>query len=263
VQTSSTGKGPGIGLPARPGKCICHGFRKLRRLAWRPEVLPSTKFAGPGEHRGKAFAPTMKADFGIGSASLAAILAMLVLVSAAPAQERKPPPERTWKWDVEAWIAGATGEETTNSFAEAQLWTAGVLLGRTITGEVGRHFWRGRWEYGVGLVPVFVQSRTQTVYGGEFEPVILRWNSSRHIGRVLPYIEMGGGGLATTANLPPGNTSSFNFTARAGAGIQVFVRNRRSVDLGCGWFHASNANLGVENQEFNGVRVTLGYHWHK
>ncbi|HKN18065.1 MAG TPA: acyloxyacyl hydrolase, partial [Candidatus Sulfotelmatobacter sp.] len=172
---------------------------------------------------------------------------------AAPAQGRD--------WDVSVWVAGETGEELTNSFSEAQILTAGVTAGRILTDEVGHGWRRGRFEYAFDVIPVFRQFRPQYLYGGGFEPVILRWNSSLHAGRVAPYIELAGGGLRTNANLPAGNTSDFNFTARGGGGFQVFRSPRNSIDVGVRWSHISNANLGVNNQEFNGVQVSLGYHW--
>jgi hypothetical protein len=172
---------------------------------------------------------------------------------AAPAQGRD--------WDVSVWMAGETGEELTNSFSEAQILTAGVTAGRILTDEIGHGWRRGRFEYAFDVIPVFRQFRPQYLYGGGFEPVILRWNSSLHAGRVAPYIELAGGGLRTNANLPTGNTSDFNFTARGGGGIQVFQSSRNSIDVGVRWSHISNANLGVQNQEFNGIQVSLGYHW--
>jgi hypothetical protein len=60
----------------------------------------------------------------------------------------------------------------------------------------------GNLEYGFDLIPVFVQSRIEAVYSGGFDPVALRWNSSRYIGRVLPYIELAGGAVFATSNLP-------------------------------------------------------------
>jgi len=69
------------------------------------------------------------------------------------------------------------------------------------------------------------------------------------------------GGLRTNANLPAGNTCDFNFTARGGGGIEIFQSPRNSIDFGLGWSHISNANRGVDNQEFNGIQVDLGYHW--
>ena len=179
------------------------------------------------------------------------------------AQEHKPSSAQNGAWDFSIWIAGATGEEKTNSFTEAQIRTSGVFVGKVITGEIG-HGWRGgNLEYGFNLIPVFATSGNQSVKGGGFEPVVLRWNSANHIGRAVPYIELAGGGVFTTSNLPAGDTSSFNFTAKGGGGVYIFTKERQSLDIGCRWWHISNANLGVRNPEFNGVQVTLGYHWFK
>jgi Lipid A 3-O-deacylase (PagL) len=169
----------------------------------------------------------------------------------------------TTKWDLGIWTAGATGEEHTNSLTEAQIWTAGFSLGRRITPEIGSGWRRGSLEYAFDVIPLFVTSGSQRIHGGGFDPVLLRWNSSLHRGRVAPYIELGGGGVATSANLPSGNTSSFNFMAKGGGGVRLFTRNRQSLDVGLAWWHISNANLGVQNPEFNGLQLTVSYHWFK
>jgi len=41
----------------------------------------------------------------------------------------------------------------------------------------------------------------------------------------------------------------------------VSTTRRQSFDIGCRWSHISNANLGIENPEFNGIQVSLGYHF--
>jgi hypothetical protein len=169
----------------------------------------------------------------------------------------------TTKWDLGIWTAGATGEEHTNSLTEAQIWTAGFSLGRRITPEIGSGWRRGSLEYAFDVIPLFVTSGSQRIHGGGFDPVLLRWNSSLQRGRVAPYIELGGGGVATSANLPSGNTSSFNFMAKGGGGVRLFTRNRQSLDVGLAWWHISNANLGVQNPEFNGLQLTVSYHWFK
>src|SRR5206468_7507121 len=169
--------------------------------------------------------------------------------------------ESSGNWDIEIWISGSTGEELTNSFGEAQLWSAGVFVGRPITAEVGRGWRRGRLEYGMNLLPVFAQSRPRLLYGGGFEPVVLRWNSSIRVRGAVPYIELAGGAVRTTANLPSGDTSDFNFAASGGGGLQVAIKGKRFMDLGVRWEHVSNANLGTRNPEFNGIEVRVGYHW--
>jgi lipid A 3-O-deacylase len=191
-----------------------------------------------------------------------AFLFLLLVARPLDAQAHLPeaPPSN---WDFGAFVVVATGEENTNSFSEAQILTAGVSAGRVLTDEIGKGWRRSRFEYAASLIPVFRQFRPQSIYGGGFEPVILRWNSSLRAGRVSPYIELAGGGLWTNTNLPVGNTSDFNFTARGGGGIKISRTPRQSVDLGIRWGHISNANLGVQNPEFNGIQVSLGYHWFK
>jgi hypothetical protein len=190
----------------------------------------------------------------------APFLLLLLLGGPVSALDDLPAAQRL-NWDVSVWVAGATGEENRNSFSEAQTLTAGVSVGKMLTGEIGSGWRRGRLEYGFDLIPVFRQFRPQTNYGRGFEPVILRWNSGLHTASVVPYIELAGGALRTNSNFPAGDTSKFNFTARGGGGVQIFAKRHQSVDIGCRWMHISNANLGVRNPEFNGIQVSLGYHW--
>jgi hypothetical protein len=190
-------------------------------------------------------------------------LTLLFAACAASAQQDRPSIAQKGNWDINPWIAGATGEENTNSFTEARIRTAGVFIGKVLTGDLGRGWRRATLEYGFDVIPLFATSKTQRVKGAGFEPVVLRFNSSHHAGPVVPYIELAGGGIFTTANVPPGKTSNVNFTARAGGGIHVIARDHQSFDLGCRWSHLSNANLGVNNPQFNGVQLTLGYHWFK
>src|SRR5579872_1881875 len=195
-------------------------------------------------------------------ASLFLFLSSVFLFPAQPLLSQVAPrPEAHHDWDFGVWVAGESGEEITNSFSEAQILTAGVFAGRILTDEIGHGWRRGRFEYGFDLIPVFRQFRPQSLYGAGFEPVILRWNSSLHAKRLAPYIELAGGGVRTNVNLPAGNTSNFNFTARGGGGFQIWRNDRQSVEVGCRWSHVSNANLGVKNPEFNGIQVNVGYHW--
>ena len=163
-------------------------------------------------------------------------------------------------WDFSVWMAAATGEETTNSFAEVQILSGGVFVGKTLTGEIGSGWRRGSLEYGFDVIPLFVHFTPEKIHGGGFEPLILRWNSGLRAGRIAPYLELAGGGVATNTNLPAGRTSNFNFTARGGGGIEISTAKRQSLDIACRWWHISNANLGVQNPEFNGIQVSLAYH---
>jgi hypothetical protein len=164
-------------------------------------------------------------------------------------------------WDLGMWVAFSTGEENTNSFAQAQILSAGPFIGRTIKRRAGRGWWNGDIEYGLSVSPLFLQVRPQHLYGIAFEPVIFRWNSASDLGRVAPYVELAGGAVRTNLNLPAGNTSDFNFIASGGAGFYFRSRTSQTWDLGVRWTHISNANLGIQNPEFNGIQIRLAYHW--
>jgi lipid A 3-O-deacylase len=192
------------------------------------------------------------------------MLAFVILLISAPAysQDRGPEDEHT-KWDLGVWIAGETGEEITNSFAESQIWSAGVSAGRMLTDDIGQGWRRGRLEFALDFMPIFETYGNQRTHGIGFDPVILRWKSDLRKNRISPYIELSGGAVITPVNLPPGNTSSFNFMAKGGGGIDYRTRPRQAFDIGVHWSHISNANLGVKNYEFNGVQVSIAYHWLK
>jgi Lipid A 3-O-deacylase (PagL) len=165
-------------------------------------------------------------------------------------------------WDLGVWAAVATGEENTNSFTEAQILSAGPFVGRVVDPHAGHGWWAGNIEYGFSVSPLLLQVRPQHLYGIAFEPIILRWNSTHELGRVIPYIELAGGAVRTNVNLPAGNTSNFNFTASGGAGFYLRSKSGRAWDLGARWDHISNADLGIQNPEFNGIQVRLAYHWY-
>jgi hypothetical protein len=157
-------------------------------------------------------------------------------------------------WDISVWCAGATGEENRDAFSEAQLWSGGIFVGRVLAAEVGKAWWKGSLEYGFTLIPVVVSSGAQHAYGGGFEPVVVRWNSNHSIRRLRPYIELAGGAVVSNANLPQGDTSSFNFAARGGGGIQISTKRRQSLDFGIRWWHLSNANLASVTLNSTGCR---------
>jgi hypothetical protein len=185
--------------------------------------------------------------------------AMFALQSVGYCQE---PRTANRDWDLSICVGIATGEENTNSFAESQILSAGSFVGRTLKRNAGHGWWQGDLEYGFSVSPVFFQLRPQHLHGIAFEPVILRWNSTHAFGRANPYIELAGGAVRTNLNLPAGNTSNFNFTASGGAGFYL-GRQARRWDVGARWVHVSNANLGIQNPEFNGIEVRLAYHWYR
>jgi Lipid A 3-O-deacylase (PagL) len=191
------------------------------------------------------------------------VFALLVTACCVVRSQNPEPGIQNAKWDLGVWIAAETGEETSNSFAQAQIWTAGAFAGRTLTDDAGSGWRRGKLEYAADFVPVFETYGNQRTHGIGFDPLILRWNSALHTSRVSPYIELSGGGVWTPVNLPPGRTSNFNFMAKGGGGFYLRTRSRQALDIALHWSHISNANLGADNYEFNGIQLSVGYHWYR
>jgi lipid A 3-O-deacylase PagL len=194
---------------------------------------------------------------------LAVVFSVVVMMGlCCDVQGQSSPEIQNHSLDVSAWAAGATGEEGFNAFTESQIFTTGIFVGIPLTSEIGDRWYRGRLQYGADFIPVFVQF-TPRISGIGFDPVILRWISSARRGRVVSFIELGGGGLHTNKNFPRGDTSNFNFMARGGGGVQIATRRSQALEIACRWWHISNANLGNRNPEFNGIQVSVGWHWFK
>ena len=192
--------------------------------------------------------------------SLAISLAALFQLRVATCQESSIPSQN---WDISVWTAFSTGEEHTNTFTESQIWTAGLFVGRIVKHDAGSGLWRGNLQYGLSVAPLFLQLTPQRLHGVALQPVIFRWTSHHRLGRAVPYMELAGGAVRTRANLPSGDTSNFNFTVHGGGGVYLPTMQSQALDLGLSWSHISNANLGRQNPEFNGIELRIGYHWFK
>ena len=120
---------------------------------------------------------------------------------------------RKGAWEIGAWGAAGSGAELGGPLGAAQLSMVGVRLGRVVLGPAGEERKPGTLEYTFDAIPVFIPTRPQVVYGGSFAPLGLKWNFDGNR-RMHPYIEMSGGTVFTTRNIPPGRTDSFNFTQR-------------------------------------------------
>jgi hypothetical protein len=113
-------------------------------------------------------------------------------------------------------------------------------------------------------MPVYyVYSEGKKIYGGNFTPIILKWNfTANH--RIVPYILLEGGGLVSSSNVPPGDTSDFNFDAGGSFGIHIFTRHKQALTLETRWVHISNADLGTYNPQLvSNFMLTIGYTWFK
>jgi lipid A 3-O-deacylase len=165
----------------------------------------------------------------------------------------------TGAWDFGVIAGGGTGLSYARHthFADA-----GGRIGLILTRNHGSGWRRGNLEWAVEMLPLYtVFTPAGAVYGGSFKPAVWRWNFTG--GRTIaPYVDVAGGILFSTRNLPPGNTSWVNFTPQAALGANIFVKRDRAVLVEGAYVHHSNAGLGSYNNGYNAsIFFTIGYSW--
>ena len=155
--------------------------------------------------------------------------------------------------ELQVWTGG--GHSVPGGTKDTSVWNAGVRYGWILTDPHGPGFLNGRFELAVDAVPAFVVfQRANTAYGAGVNPVGLKWifATRRH---VAPFIELNGGTLFTTHQVPP-KTSAVNFTP--GAAFGIYFLGERAWSLDIRYLHISNAGLTVPNPGVNTVQVRLG-----
>lgn len=193
-------------------------------------------------------------SIGIGIAAL--------LCSAALAQEMQHPLSRAGTWDLSLWSSVATGANVDSSFGDYVISMSGLRVGRVLHAPLGRGPLRGALEYSFEIMPVFIATQPNVVHGGGISPLGFRWNLGGSQ-RLQPYLELNGGGVFTTRNIPRGDTSSFNFTADAGTGVTIYRNTHQAIGLGLRFWHLSNAHMGNRNPGVNALEFVVSYHWLK
>jgi hypothetical protein len=156
--------------------------------------------------------------------------------------------------EIQIWAGG--GHSVSGGRGNTGAFNAGLRYGWILTGPHLPSFLRGRFEYAVDAVPVFlIFQPANTAYGVGFDPLGLKWNFERH-GRFSPYLELTGGTVFTDHNVPTG-TNTVNFMDQAGLGMHI-LGERHNVSLELRYMHISNAGLAVPNPGINTVQVRLG-----
>jgi Lipid A 3-O-deacylase (PagL) len=159
--------------------------------------------------------------------------------------------------EVGFWTTGGHG--TNGRTQHTGVWTAGFRYGWILTEPHGPSFLRGRFEYAVDAVPVFVVFQpSNTAYGAAVNPFALIWDFDTH-GRVVPYIDLGGGVLFTNTQVPAG-TSRINFTTAGAVGMH-FLAGKLNWTADVRFMHISNAGLQSANPGINTVQLRLGIGW--
>lgn len=156
--------------------------------------------------------------------------------------------------ELQVWTGG--GHSVPGGTSDTSVWNVGLRYGWILTAPHGPGFLKGRFEYALDVVPAFlVFQPANTAYGAGFNPFDLKWNFATR-GRVVPYIELGGGFLVTNHNVPTG-TNDVNFTPSTALGAH-FLRDRYNLSLELRYMHISNAGLASPNPGLNTLQLRLG-----
>src|SRR5947209_9253096 len=139
--------------------------------------------------------------------------------------------------EVQVWAGG--GHSVSGGRGHIGAFNAGLRYGWVLTDPHLPGFLRGRFEYAVDAVPVFVVFQpANRAFGLGFDPLVLKWNFEPR-GRLSPYIELTGGTLFSNHDVPPG-TNTVNFTDQAALGVHILAA-RHNMSLELRYMHISNA----------------------
>jgi hypothetical protein len=175
---------------------------------------------------------------------------MLLVCGTVFAQDR---PEQGGN-ELQVWTSG--GHSVSGGRGDTGIWNLGLRYGWVLTDPIGPGFLKGRFEYAVDAVPTYlIFQPANTAYGVGLNPLNLKWNFATR-GRLAPYLELSGGTLFTTHDVPP-NTSRVNFTSSAALGVH-FLGPKHAWALEARYLHISNAGLGDLNPGVNTFEVRLG-----
>ena len=183
--------------------------------------------------------------------------AALILVSLASvsrglhAQEARP---EEGGHEVQIWTGG--GYTVPGGTKDTGVWNAGLRYGWILTAPHGPGFLKGRFEYAIDAIPLFlVFQPANTAYGVGFDPLTLKWNFATR-GKVAPFMELNGGVLFTNHNVPTG-TNHVNFASSLAFGTHI-LGPKYNWSLEARYMHISNAGLATPNPGINTVQFRLG-----
>ena len=197
--------------------------------------------------------------------------------------------EKSWEFGPFVNYGNGLGDRASFKFL-----SAGIQGGKALTPELGHGIFRGQFEFGANIMPLWqaytppagnqtfsyplpgggtgyyvAPSGGGTYYGVSLTPVIMRWNFLTKSRRFQPWVQGAGGIIYTTHKFPPdqlvphgtpGGTSVFNFSPQGGVGFHYFTRSKRSLDVGVNGVHISSASLGDRNPGVNtSIQVQVGY----
>jgi lipid A 3-O-deacylase len=178
-------------------------------------------------------------------------LSAMMLAPLSTAQEARP---EQGGHEIQLWTGG--GSTVPGGTKDTGIWNLGLRYGWILTAPHGPGFLKGRFEYAVDAVPMFlIFQPANTAYGVALDPITLKWNFASP-GRFSPFMELNGGVLFTNHNVPTG-TNTVNFASSLALGTHI-LQEKYNWSIEARYMHISNAGLAVPNPGINTVQVRLG-----
>jgi hypothetical protein len=182
-----------------------------------------------------------------------AVIAILILF-VFPLCARAQADSQSASREIQIWTGGGHG--TNGRTSDTSVWNTGLRYGWLLSEPHGPGFLRGRFEYAIDAVPLFVIfQKTNTAYGAGVNPLGLKWNfaGSR---KITPYCELSGGTLFTNTRVPEGSTR-VNFTSSGAIGVH-FLREKYNWNAELRFMHISNAGISSLNPGINILELRVG-----
>jgi opacity protein-like surface antigen len=134
-----------------------------------------------------------------------------------------------------------------------------LRLGWMLDGVGRSGIWRGNNEFQLGVFggPV-TQGPGSGLVGGEF---IWRYNFAGHGSRLVPFAQIGGGGLYNDIHKTPSQIEigmGFEFILHGGLGAHYMLNDKWAVNVEAEYRHISNAEMSSRNAGLNSLGGTLG-----
>ncbi len=186
------------------------------------------------------------------------LLWWLVLLSGMAAAQT--PLAKNGTWEFGPWVGGGPGLGSRSDF---RFFNAGFRLGTILTDQLGHGRGRGNFEWCADVIPLYFVYQPDRVYGWSMNPVVLKWNFTAGK-RFVPFIAAEGGVLFTRTEVPPGDTSTTNFTPGGAFGVYIMHGEKHAIEFSGHVTHISSASLGSHNPGINAsLQFRLGYFWFK
>lgn len=168
-----------------------------------------------------------------------------------------------WELELNGGAFGSIGTKGTAIRPDVGYALAELRLGIMLSDNYGDGFFRGNWEF-------LVEAFGGPIFSGPGDglagiDIFLRRNFVQPDSRVVPYIQVGGGGVYSDAAdddpIQRNIGSDFSFMLQAEIGVRYHLRPNLAINTAIEYRHISNASTSSRNQGLNSLGGHIGLSW--